>query len=123
MIFDTALHIASWALLSVGSVFVVIGALGIVRMPDVFTRLHAASLIETLGGGCILVGLMLQAGLTLVTLKLVAVMLLFIFTAPVATHAVAQAALHQEVKPKLASDRRPHQVRPQSPTDQSSETR
>lgn len=100
----------SWVLLSVGSVFVVIGAIGVVRMPDVYTRLHAASLIETLGGGAILIGLMLQAGLTLITLKLAMILLVFIFTAPVATHAVAQAALHQEIKPKLASDRRPHPV-------------
>ncbi len=105
----------SWLLIGIGSVFVVIGAVGIVRMPDVFTRLHAASLIETLGGGALLLGLMLQAGFTLVTLKLAMILLLFVFTAPVATHAVAQAALHQEVMPKLASDRRPHQAGGKSP--------
>ena len=110
MIIDMITFGLSWFLLAVGSVFVVIGAFGIVRMPDVFTRLHAASLIETLGGGAILLGLILQAGFTLVTLKLVMILLLFLFTAPVATHAVAQAALHQEVMPKLASDRRPHQA-------------
>lgn len=110
MTLEMVLFGLSWVLLTVGSVFVVIGAIGIVRMPDIYTRLHAASLIETIGAGAILIGLMLQAGLTLVTLKLVMVLLVFIFTAPVATHAVAQAALHQEVKPKLASDRRPHQM-------------
>lgn len=102
------IDIVSWLLLGIGSLFVFIGAVGIVRMPDVFTRLHAASLIETMGGGAILIGLMLQAGLTLVTLKLVMILLIFIFTAPVATHALAQAALHQQVTPKLASDRRPN---------------
>ncbi len=110
MIVDMAVCGLSWVLLTIGSVFVVIGALGIVRMPDVFTRLHAASLIETLGGGAIFLGLMLQAGFTLVTLKLIMIFLVFLFTAPVATHAVAQAAMHQDIKPKLASDRRPHQV-------------
>jgi len=110
MTMDMFIFGLSWVLLAVGSAFVVVGALGIVRMPDIFTRLHAASLIETLGGGAILLGLMLQAGFTLVLLKLAMILLLFIFTAPVATHAVAQAALHQNVNPKLASDRRPHQV-------------
>jgi len=110
MTVELAVFVLSWVLLTTGSVFVVIGALGVVRMPDVYTRLHAASLIETLGAGSILLGLMLQAGFTLVMLKLGMVFLVFLFTAPVATHAVAQAALHQDVQPKLASDRRPHQV-------------
>lgn len=108
MTIDLVIDILSWLLISVGSAFVVIGALGMLRLPDIYTRLHAVSLIETIGGGAILIGLMLQAGLTLVTLKLAMILLAFVFTAPVATHAVAQAALHQEIKPKLASDRRPH---------------
>lgn len=110
MTVEFAIDILSWGFISIGSVFVVIGALGLVRLPDVYTRLHAASLIETVGAGAILFGLMLQAGLTLITAKLVMIVLLLLFTAPVATHAVAQAALHQELKPKLASDRRPHQM-------------
>ncbi len=106
MTLELLIQSASWVLLVVGSVFVVIGAVGLLRMPDIYTRLHAASLIETLGAGCLLLGLMLQAGATLVTLKLVAIFLLFLFTAPVATHAVAQAALHQDIQPRLAEDRR-----------------
>lgn len=106
MTLELALDIASWAFIGMGSFFVVVGALGVLRLPDVFTRLHAASLIDVIGGGSIVLGLMLQAGLTLVTLKLAMILLIFIFTSPVATHALAQAALHQEVKPKLASDRR-----------------
>ena len=106
MTMDTLILAASWLLLTTGSAFVVIGAVGIVRMPDIYTRLHAASLIETLGGGCLLAGLMLQAGLTLVALKLAIILLLFLFTAPVAMHAIAQAALLQDVKPRLAEDRR-----------------
>lgn len=106
MTMDMAINAVSWVLLCVGSIFVLIGAIGMLRMPDVFTRLHAASIIETVGGCSILIGLMLQAGLSLITLKLIMIMLIFLFTAPVATHAIAQAALHQDVKPKLASDRR-----------------
>lgn len=112
MTYDVILDGLSWALLGIGSVFVVIGAIGIVRMPDVYTRMHATSLIETMGGGAILLGLMIQAGPTLITLKLIMILLIFLFTGPVAAHAVAQAALHQEVKPKLASDRRPADAHP-----------
>jgi multicomponent Na+:H+ antiporter subunit G len=96
----------SWALILAGSAFVVIGALGLVRMPDLYTRMHAASVTDTLGAGLLLGGLMLQAGLSLVTLKLVFLIVLFFFTGPVVTHALAQAALHEGVVPLLHEDRR-----------------
>jgi multicomponent Na+:H+ antiporter subunit G len=101
-----AIEIASWVLIVLGSIFTVIGALGLVRMPDVFTRMHAASVTDTLGAGLLIFGMMLQAGLGLVTLKLVFILALFFFTAPVVTHALAQAALHEKVTPMLAEDRR-----------------
>ena len=63
--------ILSWVLLGAGSFFLVVGAIGLVRMPDVFTRMHATSVSETLGVGFILGGLMIQGGFTLVTFKLV----------------------------------------------------
>ncbi len=60
------------------------------RMPDFYTRMHAASVTETLGAGLILLGLILQAGFTLVAVKLLMVGLLIFFTSPTATHALAQ---------------------------------
>jgi multicomponent Na+:H+ antiporter subunit G len=98
--------IASWVLILSGSFFTIVGALGMVRMPDVFTRMHAASVVDTLGVGFLLLGMMLQAGLSLVTFKLLFLLLLFLFTAPVVTHALAQACLHENVEPQLAEDRR-----------------
>ncbi|MBI1989058.1 MAG: monovalent cation/H(+) antiporter subunit G [Betaproteobacteria bacterium] len=83
---------ASWACLVAGGVFCVTGALGLVRMPDFYTRMHAASVIETLGAGLILLGLLLQAGLTLIAVKLLMIGLLIFFTSPTATHALAKAA-------------------------------
>jgi len=83
---------ASWACLAAGGVFCVTGALGLVRMPDFYTRMHAASVIETLGAGLILLGLLLQAGLTLIAVKLLMIGLLIFFTSPTATHALAKAA-------------------------------
>ena len=79
-------------LILLGSFFTVVGALGLVRMPEVFTRMHAASVTDTLGVGFLILGMGLQAGLSLVTLKLFFLMLLlFVFTGPVVTHALAQA--------------------------------
>jgi multicomponent Na+:H+ antiporter subunit G len=101
-----ALEIASWVFILLGSFFTVVGALGLVRLPDVFTRMHAASVTETLGVGFLILGMGLQAGLSLVTLKLAFLLALFFFTGPVVTHALAQACLHEGIKPLLAEDRR-----------------
>jgi len=98
--------VLSWALILLGSFFTVVGALGLVRMPDVFTRMHAASVTETLGVGFLILGMGLQAALGLVTLKLFFLLALFFFTAPVVTHALAQACMHEGIRPMLAEDRR-----------------
>jgi multicomponent Na+:H+ antiporter subunit G len=100
------IDIVSWPLILAGSFFTVVGMLGLVRMPDLFTRMHAASVTDTLGAGLLILGMMLQAGFSLVTLKLVFLLLLFVFTAPVVTHALAQAALNEGIGPQLAEDRR-----------------
>lgn len=102
---DLLLDLLSWVLILAGSFFTIVGALGLVRMPDVYTRMHAASVADTLGIGLMFVGLMVQAGFTLVSLKLFLILVLFFFIAPVATHAVAQAALHAGIRPQLAEDR------------------
>ena len=96
---NVVLDAISWLFLVVGGSFSVIGAVGLVRMPSFFTRMHAASLIDTLGAGLILAGLMLQAGFTLVTLKLAVIGLLLLFASPTATHALAKAALARGVDP------------------------
>jgi len=95
--------ILSWVLLSSGGVFCMIGALGLLRMPDFYTRMHAASVIETLGAGLLLLGMMLQAGLTLISVKLLIIGVLLFFTSPTATHALARAAHLRGVEPKLAA--------------------
>lgn len=90
--------ILSWFSLVLGGVFCVVGAIGLLRMPDFFTRMHAASVIETLGAGLILLGLVLQAGFTLVSVKLLMLGLLILFVSPTATHALARAAMVRGVK-------------------------
>ena len=101
------LNLASWALIVLGSAFCLIGALGLLRMPDFFTRMHAASLVDTLGAGLLLLGMMLQAGFTLVTAKLLMIVLLLFFTSPTATHALARAARARGVEPLLAEKSEP----------------
>jgi multicomponent Na+:H+ antiporter subunit G len=97
-----ALDIASWVLLLSGGAFCIIGALGLLRMPEFYTRVHAASVTDTLGAGLILLGLILQAGFTLVAAKLVVIGLLIFFTSPAATHAIAHAARGRGLEPLLA---------------------
>ena len=101
---DLAAQIASWVLMGAGAGFLLIAGLGILRLPDVFTRMHAAGIGDTLGAGLILAGLMLQGGISLVTVKLVFVFILLFMTSPTATHALAKAALTGNVKPMLAED-------------------
>ena len=102
---DWLVHMLSWAAIVSGSFFVLVGSVGLIRMPEVFTRMHAASVIDTLGAGLLIVGMMMQAGPTLISLKLLFIFLLFFATSPVATHALAQAALHAGELPELKEDR------------------
>lgn len=96
--------IISWIFLSLGSFFVVVGAIGMVRFPDIFTRMHATSIVDTTGAGFLLVGMMFQVEFGLVTFKLFVLLLLFFFITPVASHALARAALQAGVKPKLGAN-------------------
>jgi len=102
----SVVDLLSWVLIVLGSFFTIVGGIGLVRMPELYTRMHAASVTDTLGAGFLILGMMLQAGLSLVTLKLAFILGLFFFFAPVVTHALAQAALHEKVEPLLAEDRR-----------------
>lgn len=99
------LEIIGGVLIAVGAFFFVVGAIGLYRMPDVFTRMHAASIADTVGAGFLLVGMMFFAGFSLVTVKLAIILAVILFTSPVATHALAQAALHEGLHPVLADEK------------------
>ena len=83
----------SWILIVCGSVLVVTGAIGLLRLPDVYARMHGVSIIDTLGGGLLLIGFMLQAGFSLVTLKLLFLLAIMFLIWPAISHALAQAAM------------------------------
>jgi len=93
------LDIASWICLVAGGLFGLIGGLGLLRLPDFYTRMHGAGITDTCGAGLVLLGLMFQAGLGLVTVKLVMIGLLLALTSPTATHALARAAWTHGLKP------------------------
>lgn len=95
---SAALGVLSWGLLLAGGAFCVIGALGLVRLRGFYPRTHAASVIDSAGAGLILAGLLLQAGWTLVAVKLLVIGLLIFFASPTATHALANAALERGLK-------------------------
>ena len=95
-----AIDILSWILLTAGGVFVFIGGLGALRMPNLYTRMHAASLTDTMGAVLVIGGIMLQAGLTLATLKLAAILLFLLITSPTASNALASAAILSGLQPE-----------------------
>ena len=96
---QVTLDALSWVCLVGGSVFSVIGGIGIVRFPDFFSRMHAGGITDTLGATLVLLGLMLQSGAGLLTVKLVMILLLLLVTSPTSGHALAQAALAGGEKP------------------------
>jgi len=91
--------VLSWISILGGVFFMVVGTIGILRMPDVFTRLHAAGITDTMGAGLLLLGMAFQAGLTLITVRLLLVYAFLLLTSPIGTHALARAALAGGVEP------------------------
>ena len=73
-------------------------------MPDVYTRSHAAGITDTMGAILVLVGLMFQAGLTLITVKLIMILVFLLFTSPAASYALNHTAWSKGLRPKLDSD-------------------
>ena len=96
---DLALDIVSWVLLCLGGSFVLIGGIGALRLPGFYTRLHAASLTDTMATILIFTGIMLQAGFSLAAVKLLAIMVFLLLTGPTASYALANAALQSGLKP------------------------
>ena len=76
----------------IGIVALLIGSFGLIRLPDVFCRIHAVGMIDTAGASFIILGMVIYEGFTLVTVKLLFVGIFLFFTSPIATHAVAQVA-------------------------------
>lgn len=95
------IDILSWICLLAGGALGIVGGIGIHRFPDFYSRLHAVGITDTLCAMLILLGLGLQAGWSLTAFKLALIFVFLFFTSPTASHALANAALHSGLQPKL----------------------
>ena len=98
----TPIDVLSVVLILAGSAFVIIGGVGLLRLPDFYTRIHAAGITDTLGTWMILFGLMLHEGLTLNCAKLGMLLFFLLATSPLASHALAKAAFIRGLVPLQA---------------------
>jgi len=104
---ETLLQILSATMLLTGGMFGIIGGIGVLRFPDFYSRLHAAGITDTLCTFLIIGGLLIQAGLALVSIKLLLILLFMIFTSPTASHALARAGLAAGLAPQTADNTSP----------------
>ena len=93
------ISVLSGCFILLGVLALLIGALGLLRLPDVYCRIHAVGMIDTAGASFIILGLAIHEGVSLVTVKLLFIGIFLFFTSPIATHAVAQVAHKSGVVP------------------------
>lgn len=98
--------IASWMLIALGSFGLLAGGIGVLRLPDVYTRMHAASITDTIGAGALILGLLIQAPSVIIAVKLLFMLVFFFFTSPTSSFSLAHAALSSGVEPILDTDLR-----------------
>jgi multicomponent Na+:H+ antiporter subunit G len=91
--------VLSWAFILSGSAIIIIGSIGLVRLPDFYSRAHAAGMTDTLGAGLVVLGMMVEAGWTLNLARLAFILIFLFFTSPTASHALAHSALFGGLKP------------------------
>ena len=94
------LDIASWLLLGLGGIFLLIGGIGALRFSDLYSRMHAASLTDSIGTLLVLLGILLQAGWSLAGAKIGAILIFMLLTGPTASYALANAAFLSGLKPQ-----------------------
>jgi len=119
---ETVVNGLSWVFIVLGSIFAVIGAFGTLRFPDFWSRLHAASITDSGGVILLIIGMSLQAGISLITVKLLIIGAFLFITGPTATHAIANAALVTGLRPPEApgltgAEPKPKPTTPEMPND------
>ena len=93
--------IISGVLVGIGVLAILVGVLGLIRMPCVFSRSHGVGMMDTAGVGFVILGLLVHEGFTLISIKLAFVGVFLFFTSPMATHALVQVAHRSGVKPAI----------------------
>ena len=96
---DISIEIISIISFVVGVFFILTGSIGLIRLPDVFSRIHAAGMIDTAGSAFIILGMCLQSGFSLVTAKLVFIGIFIFFTSPITGHVTANLARKKGLYP------------------------
>ena len=96
---DTLINLISFIFIFIGSITILIGSLGLLRLPDVFSRIHAAGMIDTAGASFVILGMILQSGFSLITAKLVFIGIFIFFTSPITGHVTANLARKKGVNP------------------------
>ncbi len=92
--------------LAIGCFFIVVASIGVVRFPDFYSRMHPAGKTDTLGQATVLIGLMIYEGFSLISVKLLIIILFAFIANPTATHALANAAYAVGLKPWEKGDSR-----------------
>lgn len=100
----TLLDILTAICLACGCFHGLTGGIGIYRLPDFFSRLHASSVTDSACAFMILFGLMLQGGWSLITVKLCFILIFLVISSPTAAHALAKTALHAGQQPVLGKE-------------------
>lgn len=97
------LDVLSWIFLMTGSFFAIVGGVGIIRLPEFFSRLHGGGITDTLGAALIVIGLLFQVagGFSLVSVKLIMILFFLLITSPTSCHALAKSAMSQGLEPVL----------------------
>lgn len=96
---EAFLDIVSWVLLVVGGSVAVISGIGLLRLPDLYTRLHAASMLDSLGALCVFIGLALQAETVAVAVKLLLAPAFLLLTTATAAHVLSKSARRAGLEP------------------------
>lgn len=117
IVVEILLSLLVWIFLLAGSFFAIVGGIGIVRLPEFFSRLHGGGITDTLGAGLIVVGLLIHGlggiftgaegdltGHFLTAFKLLMILFFLTVTSPTSCHALAKSALTQGLKPVLEID-------------------
>ena len=96
--------VATWIFISAGALFLIVGGIGILRLPDFYSRIHPAGITDTMGAWLILVGLIVASDSIMVSIKLATLLLFLAVTSPLATHALAKAAFMRGLRPLLGHE-------------------
>ncbi|MBI1371876.1 MAG: sodium:proton antiporter [Phycisphaera sp.] len=107
---EYVIEILTWLCLLTGGFFCMVGGLGLIRLPDFYSRTHAGGITDTLGAGMIIVGLMFQTFVQphgwhwMAFVKLWGILAFLFFTSPTGGHALVRAAFSHGLRPQLSGE-------------------